>query len=254
MRTRGRYMSSRGRRFGRVGAGFAAWNLASLPGLDAGLLVAQMRSLGLLWQDLSKTTHATDDGHPVRVAVCPFTGTEATAPSDSARPVLWDELGDGRYWSLAFDGSDDRLDRTRGNVTQYSVSTGLIHTSFADAWWFGFGSAGNMFALSGMSGTATRFILWGDDITATVSDQTGLHSVYTAVFDGSLSQRLYLNGSQVDARTAGSHTFTAAWRIGQRTDGGGYFAGRIAALVSSATAPVDADRGHIESLIATLQP
>lgn len=88
-----------------MGGVSAAWNPSRLTGLAVTLLPAESRSRGLLWQNTAKTTPATADGDPVRVAVCPFTAVEFTAPSDAARPLLWDE-GGGK-WSMFFDGVDD---------------------------------------------------------------------------------------------------------------------------------------------------
>lgn len=85
----------------------AAWSPADLPGLAPSIQVALSRSTGLLWQNLAETVPAVADGDPVRVATCPWTGGKYTAPSDSARPLLWDE-GGGK-WSLFFDGIDDRM-------------------------------------------------------------------------------------------------------------------------------------------------
>lgn len=93
----------------RMGGGVqaAAWSPADLPGLAVTLLPSQSRLAGNLWQNAAKTVPATADGDPVRVAICPYTALEFTAPSDAARPLLFDE-GGGK-WSLSFDGVDDRM-------------------------------------------------------------------------------------------------------------------------------------------------
>lgn len=91
----------------RAMGGVSAWNPSRLTGLAVTLLPAESRSRGLLWQNTAETVPAVADGDPVRVAVCPYTGVKFTAPSDAARPLLWDE-GGGK-WSLSFDGVDDYL-------------------------------------------------------------------------------------------------------------------------------------------------
>lgn len=83
------------------------WTPAQLSGLVATVSPALSRSSGRLWQNTAKTVPAVADGDPVRVAVCPFTSVEFTAPTDSARPLLWDE-GGGK-WSFWMDGIDDVL-------------------------------------------------------------------------------------------------------------------------------------------------
>lgn len=123
----------------------AAWTPASLTGLAATLLPAESRSRGLLWQNTAKTMPATADGDPVRVAICPYTAVEFTAPSDSARPLLYDESGG--LWSLEFDGVDDYLEAGnlsalfsaagsasyRFNVTSIAASFEILNTNLMDA-------------------------------------------------------------------------------------------------------------------------
>jgi hypothetical protein len=77
--------------------------------------IATLRANADLWQNTGKTTGATANTNPVRVLEA--VGGDYTAPSDAARPVLTDE-GSGK-WSLAADGSDDRL------TTAASVSHGI---------------------------------------------------------------------------------------------------------------------------------
>ena len=113
-----------------VGGG-AAFTLNTLSGLAVTLLPALSRQQGKLWQDASKTVPATADTDPVRVAVCPYTALEWTAPSDAARPLLR-SLGAGK-WHLACDGVDDYLQVTlpgwSGTVGSLSVRMSLGSTS-----------------------------------------------------------------------------------------------------------------------------
>lgn len=95
-----------------LGVGSDAWTPARLSGLAPSLSVALQRSRGLLWQDTGKTVVAVAATDPVRVATCPWTGVDYTAPSDAARPLLYDE-GSGK-WSLSFDGVDDRMTASGG--------------------------------------------------------------------------------------------------------------------------------------------
>lgn len=96
-------------------AGYAppfSWEPDYPAGLLATVLVAECRKQGKLWQDAAKTVPATADGHPVRVATCPYTLLDWTAPADASRPLLT-SLGQGR-WGLAFDGSNDELTAPTG--------------------------------------------------------------------------------------------------------------------------------------------
>jgi len=99
---------------GSGGAAPTPWSPGDLPGLHPSLQVALSLSQGGLWQDAGKTVAATADGDPVRVATCPWTGQDYVAPSDSARPLLWDE-GGGK-WSLALDGIDDFMTASAATV------------------------------------------------------------------------------------------------------------------------------------------
>jgi hypothetical protein len=101
-----------GRRGGRTGGGAGVWLPSSLTGyVGSPHSVAYFRSLGTLWQDTAKTIPAAADGDPVRVAVCD--GVDWTAPTDAARPLLWDE--GGGLWSFYFDGVDDELTTAFGS-------------------------------------------------------------------------------------------------------------------------------------------
>jgi hypothetical protein len=92
--------------------------------------VANYRAAGKLWQDAAKTIPAVADGDPVRVMVDPNTGQEAVAPSDPARPLLWQDVNN---WSLSFDGIDDQL--LVGNTTTW---VNLAHGVFARVTFNGF--------------------------------------------------------------------------------------------------------------------
>lgn len=97
---------------GVSGGGASAFNPALLTNIKPSIQVALSRSQGKLWQNAGKTVPAVADADPVMVATCPFTGVDWSAGSNSQRPLLYDELGDGRYWSLSFDGTDDAMGAT----------------------------------------------------------------------------------------------------------------------------------------------
>jgi hypothetical protein len=100
--------------------------------------IALLRSQGKLWQDTAMTVAATADGDPVRRIDC--AGTYYDAPSDAARPLLYDE-GSGK-WSLSFDGVDDCLlspshawfPSKRGalflSATNTAAGTGAVMTTY----------------------------------------------------------------------------------------------------------------------------
>lgn len=125
------------------------WNPGDLAGLAATILPAESRAAGLLWQNTAKTVPATADGDPVRVAVCPYTAVEFTAPSDAARPLLWDE-GGGK-WSLSFDGVDDNL--------TYTGSAGNPSASGLSVLWWGQSAINTVLPFSRFGGAAPQWYL-----------------------------------------------------------------------------------------------
>lgn len=84
----------------------ATFSPADIPGLLSAVVVSVSRAAGLLFQDAAKTTPATAQNDPVRVATCPYTATDWVAPSDAARPLL---QTDGTHWWALHDGSNDGL-------------------------------------------------------------------------------------------------------------------------------------------------
>lgn len=142
-------------RAGKAGTG-PAFNPNNVSGLIAAVQPALSRSQSKLWQDSGKTIPATANGDPVRVAVCPYTSLEFTAPSDAARPALFDE-GSGK-WSLSFDGVDDVLILTTA-ATLWTVWTGARYSGAIFAGFNGLftGDIGATEWLIGDSGTTNFF-------------------------------------------------------------------------------------------------
>jgi hypothetical protein len=110
-----------------LGTGLAlggAWTPAKATGFNSGVFVALSREQGKLWQDSGKTTAAVADGDLVRVATCPFSGVDFTAPSDATRPTL---RNSGNYWWLEYDGTDDTFGRTVAlNQPYWAYAVGLV--------------------------------------------------------------------------------------------------------------------------------
>lgn len=145
----------------------AAFSPAALPGyIDSPFSVATMRGGGALWQDTGKTVPATADGDPVRVANCG--APDWTAPTDAARPLLWDE-GGGK-WSLFFDGVDDILSWTASGfvvaMSNYSLAASIVPLSTnggVDKTWLAKGfPGGNVLAQIGFGPAfgSTLFRAW----------------------------------------------------------------------------------------------
>lgn len=185
----------------------APWDLGDLPGVVATVDVAVSRSRGKLWQDAAKTVPAVADGDPVRVAVCPYTATEFTAPNDDARPTLTGE-GGGK-WSLAFDGSLDRLE-AQGLSVLSSVSLAMAVRLPA------LGASRPLAGGSAASGApywfadlAGRHQLFNNSVEASSSNSTTVMAgeawhVPAVTYDGSSAIRYYLAGAADGTATMGS--------------------------------------------------
>lgn len=190
---------------GSGGAAPTPWSPGDLPGLRPSLQVALSLSQGGLWQDAGKTVPATEDGDPVRVATCPWTGEDYVAPSDSARPLLWDE-GGGK-WSLALDGADDRLvgaSATIGAGVAATVVMAVVVTATLNIGRLVYGigdslnldgaGSGNLNVYrDGNAGPMPAGIVVDTDYTLT--------AVFTAAGTGTF---LRVNGTQVGSGTAGT--------------------------------------------------
>lgn len=184
-----------GKRGGRTGGGAPAWLPSSLTGyVGSPFSVAYFRGLGTLWQDTAKTIPATADGDPVRVAVCD--GVDWTAPTDAARPLLWDE-GGGK-WSFYFDGVDDFLSCAAISFAQpfsvWSAAARMGASALGSRWW-GSGSGTSCYsvwdadsrevyaggAANGAGVYATvpdeTWYVWGDEIfspTSSAMERSGV--------------------------------------------------------------------------------
>lgn len=88
--------------------GYGGWTPALIPGLRQSVVFAAMRQMGRLWQDTGETIPAVNHLDPIRRGRDPYLNIVFDAPSDAARPLLYDESG-GK-WSAQFDGVDDCLD------------------------------------------------------------------------------------------------------------------------------------------------
>lgn len=181
----------------------AAWSPALLPGLQPSVQVALSLSLGLLWQDAGKTVPATEDGDPVRVATCPWTGEDYVAASDSARPLLWDE----GLWSLAFDGVDDHLTAstaTVGSGVAASVAMAVVVTATLGGGRLVYGG-GDSLNLDGAGGGSLNVFRNGNagpmPAGIVVDTNYTLAAVFTAAGTGTY---LRVNGTQVGSGTAGT--------------------------------------------------
>lgn len=187
------------------------WSPLALPSLQASLVPAVSRSRGLLFQDAGKTTPATADGDPVRVATCPFTAQDYTAPSDAQRPVL--HTDGSNHWWLTFDGVDDQFGFT-GAIPGTAIST-FNAVNFSDLstnrTLLG-GTAGSGAPFNFCQGVTTKAMnLYVDNVTALPESNTSLS---TATW--------YLVGVTFSSPTI-------AYRLNQANDGGGSTAGNFTA-------------------------
>lgn len=259
--TRLRQMSPRARSLSSV-----AWTPAKLTGLVFTLLPALSRQQGKLWQDAAKTLAATANGDPVRVAVCPYTAVELTAPSDAARPLLTDE-GGGK-WSLAFDGTDDYLTlASSGASDSFSASQ-----TVGAGWQMASVLAGNRFILAKRNAanpypcallitTATRRFSTnaGADVNVDWPAAAVVNTWYRSMVGKSgTATTLYTNGSLVSSPTQAVGTAnTAAWLVGCQNFGGGathFWSGRMSAVVVAASALTTGTAAPLDSYLASVTP
>ncbi len=218
------------------GAGqYGAWTPASLPGFVISLLPSLSRSQGKLWQDSGKTVAATADGHPVRVATCPYSGLDWTASSDAARPLLWDEGGD--KWSLSFDGVDDIVNAGAGPAAAVNPTCSLAARAVAGNYddhfmlingldmLLTFGNSGLYYTGEVWRGTAVpavtpRSRLWERSSAGTVmtvwdtDPATALYTGVSVIVSGSLLRTGAAGGKRVSGIVASSALATAS----ERTD------------------------------------
>lgn len=251
--TRLRQLATRLRSFR---GGSSAFSPADLPGLVLGVNIALMRSSGLLWQNTGKTVPAVEDGDPIRVAVCPWTAVELTAPSDSARPLLWDE-GSG-LWSAMFDGVDD-----------------LLETATAPSWTGTDGSLAARFAFtdttSSLAACTTEiagndneyYNFTGDNLAYARCFRTIRHGAYasltlnttphTQIWVSGADYRVYLDTVQQGSAVATAWAAPSTMKIGQG-DIGIFFPGRFAGLVLAAAAWDELTRAQVDAYLAALLP
>ena len=235
----------------RAMGGASAWNPSRLTGLAATLLPALSRSSGLLWQNTAKTTPATADGDPVRVAVCPFTAVEFTAPSDAARPLLWDE-GSGK-WSLSFDGVDDGL----------ALASSVVLSDF-EVWVAGFRPTNDCILICGPTGlahpqfrinqTANRLNLTNDE-AASAATSSALPTVCPAEMSLGYSRSgtavaYYQGASAIGTGTLGSTC--SVRRVGFAGEFGVTFHGRIRGATLCTAAQTVANRSSLVNYLGAL--
>lgn len=242
-----------------------AWNPSRLTSLLFTVLPALSRRLGLLWQDAAKTVAATAASDPVRVAVCPFTAVEFTAPSDAARPLLTDE-GGGK-WSLTFDGTDDYLTLASSGASDSFSSSQSIGTG-----WRAGTVVANRFILAKRNAASPYpAALWnaaavhrystnaGADVNADYPAAVVVNTWYRSMVGKSgTATTLYTNGALVSSPTQAVGTAnTAAWLVGCQNFGSGvthFWSGRLSAVVVAASALTAASAVALDSYLASVTP
>jgi hypothetical protein len=237
----------------RRGGGAAPWLPSSLTGyVGSPFSVAYFRGLGTLWQDTAKTIAAVVDGDPVRVAVCD--GVDWTAPTDAARPLLWDE--GGGLWSFYFDGVDDCLvnatvpgvqpvtlgvrcqtvytgDHTYGRISDAAAEINgrfLTHNAHPGVQQIQMHAGATLQTATG--------VVAGDEWRTVVAVYAGASSV--------------LRVSGLSEITGAAGTNTATGLIIGGAPGGNYYGGRVAGFVAASATVVIADRDQMESYLTAL--
>lgn len=240
-----------------VGFGSRVFSPASLAGLFAAPSVALARATGKLFQDSGKTTPATADAHPVRVAVCPFTAVEFTAPSDAGRPTL---NGSGGTWWLTFDGSDDRLEFSGPAANPLSVHGAVRLAAGGSTYVLVSGPSGSFKFKLNDAGTLVR------GGKAEVSNWTAANTGPPAVGSdavlginyGSTGSAVYWRGGASDgtaiANVATDLPTVALSRLGANAAGSERFAGRMYGWAVYSAKLADADVTRLHSYLAGLFP
>jgi hypothetical protein len=248
-----------GRRGGRTGGGAAPWLPSSLTGyVGSPHSVAYFRSLGTLWQDTAKTIPATADGDPVRVASCD--GVDWAAPSDAARPLLWDE--GGGLWSFYFDGVDDCLNGPALPVDAaypLTLAASAIRGGGDDVVFGSEGSLTNRSLLYDSSNVGILIQNGGNNLyitAALAADEwavrVGLLTGTTASFVGTLR----VNGTVAAGPTAGSGAASLVdsnWVAGALS-AGSHYDGRIAGFFPAFGPRSAGEVDLIESYLTGLTP
>jgi hypothetical protein len=215
------------------------------------LLPAASRALGRLYQDAAKTLLATADGHPVRVATCPYTGQDYTAPSDAARPVLRTDGAAGHWW-LAFDGVDDAMAGPTGtNLTGDSTfcvraaqtvnqnPSRLLNSPDANALF--------VFRRSGNASLFVGSLVFSAALITDASPHTGTCS---KLFGGNWS--VWIDGAAQTVSAVANDWGRV--NIGNAGVNPEPFTGNVYGLVVSKSMMSDADRIALEAQLAGLSP
>lgn len=192
-----------------------------LPGLAPSISVAYQLQLGLLWQNAGKTIPAVADGDPVRVATCPWTGEDYTAPSDAARPLLYDQ--GGGTWSLRGDGVDDVL-----------VYAAFAEATPVDVWgafdWRDVGGIHFLFGLNTGTDGVRAYGCTGTNLGESSAKTGGSFFTWTPAtgprrwgfsYNGA-SSAVYQDGASIATGTTDSVTCQGLTVFGVTDGGGGY--------------------------------
>ncbi|MDY3561937.1 hypothetical protein R5W23_003367 [Gemmata sp. JC673] len=236
------------------------WSPAKLPGLFGTIYPALARLHGLLWQDIAKTVPAVTHLDPVRVAECPYTGHEFTAPSDNASPILRDE-GGGK-WSLLFDGVDDNFVVSSPTAFPSGGAPVTIAAAVTPAsvigtqmlTWITYAGGNAAIALSIRLGKyqAEKYgasVLIQSSVMPMVD--TPFRCVYSLLSGKSnfLSNGVPENVTTVDTNTGSPETLY----VGQNSFSEIY-SGRVSLIVYAASATTGANLASLDALLASVQP
>ncbi len=243
---------------GSVRASAAAFSPTTLTGyVNSPYNIALLRRHGKLFQNIAKTVVASADGDPVRVISC---GTsDYTAPSDAARPLLWDE-GSGK-WSLSFDGVDDNivtgLHAGPSTFSQFGCVLKTGSTAFG-TYLFGAANANasSHDVLQYANATGVFFYITNaSNSTVVTGGSPPLTSAWTrtgGVYDGSVITA-YRNG--VVDNTLVNQTGNIRQTSYLRVSAGSYgFPGRVAGVVFVNSALGTTDRAALDAYLAALAP
>lgn len=212
---------------------------------------ASLRGSGKLWQDSAKTVPAVADEDPVRVAVC---GTvDYAAPSDAARPLLFDE-GEGK-WSLSFDGVDDEMTGTvawPGGVAVGSHILGIVaQTQNPNLAVMSLNGKDDWFAF-GMDNYSYSFRSARADVLFTHAPFPPLLPLTYCQISGA-DYRVYTDNI-LRGTTAIAWETPVTVRLGYNGTGAGFFLGRMSGFTLAAAAWDESTREDVQEFTSALAP
>lgn len=224
------------------------WTPALLTGFDSSVLVALSRTQNKLWQDVGKTTNATADGHPVRIATCPLSGVDYSTASDSTRYTL--RVSGNIAW-LEPDGVDDVMTSARSKSQPFTLfASGRVATAGSTHTLFDGGATNQAYgAKAGAAQSAPFDIFNGGAGFSSSNNVDTANTVRMGAYFSGASSRIYLNGTRTNG-TSGTAALTGV-TVGCRRGFPTLVSQRIYGFVVAGDI-TDAEAARLDTYLASL--